>query len=540
MKMGINEYLKVVGQKLSSPTATQLMQFGTRAKVRGQQMLRDDEGMMSTKSNILDIAQNFFAATQGRDELQTKFANFSTTNYMPNDPSTGQETVASVKTVGAIDVTILSLSTSIIPFVAIDRSMATPTATIYYNELVASNNAGGVTAGTVVSGNFNPPNMNVNLSTEVSGINPGDAGTAADATKVKIVPGSVVVRVKFTKASSPDLYVEGRDYANNGQILFPAGIASAATVDYDGVEGIKITKAATPTPPADGYAYDSMTVDFQRDVPADNTDENGALIVTPQYTPVTLDTSRDNIIVQDNLVNRMAMQKIQMIATAGAGGTSQADVLMARTKNTYIEALNRKVLSAMLVGFENKTIANAVVTLDLTNYNIGAWATTKNDQVLQLMTNLDAKFLADTGIADTAIVTSSYGVALLQCIPGMWTPNPDAVNGLNGLAGYFNGKAVYRHNYVNGMQSTFKNKEDTALVTSPVVPFFAVAKLPDNNSGSAVFGEYLPLTSTGVVGNFNNPQNISTGFFSQTGVRVVQDNLITMAILIPPTGGLFQ
>lgn len=540
MNMGINEYLELVGSKLASPSATQLLQFGTRAKVRGQSMLRDDEGMLSTKSNVLDIAQNFFSATKGRDELQSVFANFSTVN----SPSTGEEAVSAVKTVGAIDVTILSLATSIIPFIAMDRAMATPTATIYYNDLVALNSNGEVAAGDIVSGNFQPPNMKVNLSTEKSGVELTGTQGSYKKNLGKVVPGSVIVKFRFTKNGAEDYIVEGRDYAQNGSIMFPAnsGVTSAE-IDYDGEavttggSSFEMT-AATPAGAPDGYtlaAEKPVTIDYQVDVPAENGADNGALVVAPQYTPVTLDTTRDNIIVQDNLVNRMAMNKVQMIATAGAGGTSQADVLMARTKNTYIEALNRKVLVATLSGYNGTNIlTSSTVTLDLSNYNVGAWATTKNDQVLQLMTNLEAKFLATTGIACTAIITSSYGVALLQCIPNMWTSNPDAVNGLNGLAGYFNGKAVYRHNYINGM--TFK--KDAANVLA--IPFFAVAKLPDNNSGSSVFGEYLPLTSTGVVGNFNNPQNISTGFFSQTGVKVVDGKLIEMATIVPPTGGLFQ
>lgn len=518
MKQGINEYLQSVGKTLASPSATQLMQFGTRAKVRGQSMLRDDEGMVSTKSAVLDIAQNFYAATQGRDELQQKFANFSAAM---DAPSTGEEAVSNVRTVGAIDVTILSLSTSIIPFVAIDRALPTPTATVYYNNLVALNTAGGVEAGDVVSGNFNPPNMKVNLSTEQKDI----ALTSGEDKEGlgKIVPGSVVVKVTV----GYDVF-EGRDYAQNGAIMFPADAkVSAATVDYD-TGKVSVTDADAS----------AITLAYQVDVPAENGPDNGALVVAPQYTPVTLSTSRDNIIVQDNLVNRMAMQKVQMIATAGAGGTSQADVLMARTKNTYIEALNRKVLAEVFGGYDGLDVTSGdkrVTTyLDLSGYSVGTFANTKNDQVLQLMTNLDAKFLADTGIADTAIVTSSYGVALLQCVPNMWTPNPDAVNGLNGLAGYFNGKAVYRHNFINGME--FKAGDKAAVI----VPFFAVAKLPDNNSGSAVFGEYLPLTSTGVVGNFNNPQNISTGFFSQTGVKVIDPNLVKFGAIIPPTGGLFS
>jgi hypothetical protein len=524
MKKNINEFLQDVNAKLCTPTTTQLLQFGTKARVRGQQMLRDDEGMLSTRANVLGIAETFFSATQGRDELEAKFANFSTGAVggdVANSPSTGQEAVSEVKTVGAIDVTILSLSTSIIPFIAIDRAVPTPTSTVYYNELVALNSNGGLTEGDVANGNFTPANMKVDLSSEVKG-RAVTSGTAQDLGKV--VPGSVEVTIV-----DGDKTWVGKDYACNGQIMFPAAAGvTAATIDYDGGANSFAITATSGT----------ITVSFQKDFGASNEADNGTLVVAPQWVPVTLDTTRDSVIVQDNLVNRMAMSKVQMIATAGAGGTSSADILIARTKNMYIEALNKKVLRAVVDKFTATTQAG--VNLDLSDYNLGAWANTKNDQVLQLMTNLEAKYLATTGIQPTALITDSYGVAMLSCIKEMWVANPDAVAGLNGLAGYFNGRAVYRHNYINGRNVSFTKTVSGTATTYRAIPFFAVAKLPDNNSGSAIFAEYLPLTSTGVVSNFNQPQNISNGFFSQTGVKVVAEHLVMMGTIVPPTGELYN
>jgi hypothetical protein len=522
MNMSIREYLGSVGKTLAKESTTQMLQFGTTARLRGQQMIRDDAGLTSTKSNILEVAQTFFAATRGRDELATAFANFSTGDlptFGDSAVSTGQEAISGVKTVGAIDVTILSLSTSIIPFVAIDRSLPTPEATIYYNNLVAMNSAGGVEEGEIVSGNFLPPNSKVELSSEVSD-KVVTSGTALEE-GCKVVPGSVVVTV--TKG---DVDYVGQDFAQNGQIYFQVGAGvTAATVDYD-TGKFEVT--------ADGA---TIKLAYQKDFAStevDGSGETGTLVVAPEWVPTTISTTRDSVIVQDNIVNRMAMQKVQMLATAGAGGESSADVMMARVKNTYIEVLNRKVLKTVIGQFVGKAEAMAAVDLDLRAYDLGAWANTKNDQVLQLMTNLDAHFLAHTGIQGTAIITSSYGVSMLQCIPNMWTPNPDAVTGLNGLAGYFNGKAVYRHNMIDTFVAKYAAKGD--LAESNGIPFFMVAKLPDNNSGSCIFGEYLPLTSTGVVGNFNQPQNISNGFFSQTGAKLVDKNLVELAVVVPPNG----
>jgi hypothetical protein len=506
---GINEYLGAVAQKLNAPATTRILTFGTKKSVAGQPMLRDTEGLMTTKTGILDIAQTHFAMTEGRDEFAKRMANFSVGN---NQPSTGYEAVANVKTVGAIDLTILARAQSIIPFVAVDRSMKSPVDTLFYMDLVSISNSGDLSVGEVVDGNFQAPNSK--LKVDFTRRNTFDAEGKCEV-GCELVPGSVKVTIVSSDGKTT---IQGRDFNGDGYILFKAGSGiTEATVDYDEgtitVEGIPEGATATAH-----YAVDNQA----------NQEGKETVKVAPKWRNVQLFATEDEIIVQDNLVNRLNMQKIQMLATDGAGATSPADITFARTKNAYLEAMNRKVLRKMVAA-----VTEPSISYDLSTYSLSNWNVTKNDQITQLMANMEAKFLGQTGVPLTAIITGSFGVAALQVIPNMWTPNPDAAVGLNGLAGYFNGKPVYRHNFLNAYTQTKKVVIGGDIEQVPLA-FYGVAKLPDNNSGSMVFGEYLPLTSTGVVSNFAQPVNVSNGFFSMTGATVVADRLVMLVQIIPP------
>lgn len=499
IKCSLASYLQAVNKKIDTPEVSHMLQFGTKAPVAGQNRVRDNVGMECTKATILQSAQNLYTVTAGRDEFARKMSNFSA---RMDAPSTGFEAVSDVKTVGSIDVTIVALSTSLIPFFAIDRGMSTPVDVIWYNNLVALNTAGGVNQGDVVSGNFTPPNSKVNLGPYGSA-EAAAATLSVAASTTHLIPGTVVATVTVGDKT----YV-GKDYSSDGTILFPvaAGLSEAATVDYDtGAISIK-TAAAT-----------KIKVEWKRDVAADATGAS-VLQVAPDWKSVTLEADAQNIVMKDNLINRAYMNKAQLLATAGAKGMSGADILFARTKDAYIEYLNRMVISQLLEGLTTDSIF-----LDLSTYTVANFAQTKNDMLLQFMTNAQATFLGRTGIGCTSVITGTYGVALLSAVPGAWTPNPELNQGLNGLAGYFNGLAVYRHNYMD-------------YVTNPGQSQFVFsAKLPDNNSGSCAYGEFLPITNTGVVSNFDMPQNISSGLFSMAGAKKIDAGLTLRATVKLPT-----
>jgi hypothetical protein len=254
---GINDYLGAVSKKLNAPATTRILTFGTKKAVAGQPMVRDAEGLLTTKAGILENAQTQFGLTAGRDEFAVRMANFSVGN---NAPSTGYEAVANVKTVGAIDLTILARAQSIIPFVAVDRAMKNQVDTLFYMDLVALEDTDDVAAGEVIDGNFQAPNSKVKVdftrestaadkwvageaNTEFAGIPTYSAGC-------ELVPGTVKVTVTKKEGSKTYEFI-GRDFNGDGYVLFKSGVVTDAIVDYDaGKIGVKV---------ADGYEIAGVT-----------------------------------------------------------------------------------------------------------------------------------------------------------------------------------------------------------------------------------------------------------------------------------------
>lgn len=482
-------YLNAVETKLNDPITKRLMQFGSLSK--DARRIRDEVGMRDARNLVMTSARNLFDATEGRDEVARTVQNFSATDA-------GYNTVADVKTLGAIDVTILYLCNSLVPYVCMDRALDTPDATIYYNNLIALNNVGGVQKGEVVMGNFSAPNLRVDLGSSVT--LSGDT-VPADGIEfgIKVIPGTVSVDLKDADGK---VVAHGQDYASDGNIYFPvtAGVTKAE-VNY---ETGKVSITATG---ANGF-----TAVAERDQTASNADDS-ILRVTPDYVPTQIHTEPKSIIVENNIQSKMYMKKIS--ATAGSNRDMVEDAF-SRTKNVMLEYTNVLVLSKIKAAC---TAPSSV--LDFSDYDASKFASTKADMVQLFMGALKARFLARSGIEPTAIITGSYGVTLLSSIPGLWTKNPDVPSGPNGLAGYYDNMPVFRHNLINNGVST-------------IAEIYMVCKLPDNSSGSAIFGEFLPLTGTGAVSNFQVPMKIAEGYFCMNGVKIVSPNLIIKGLIKLP------
>jgi len=91
---------------------------------------------------------------------------------------------------------------------------------------------------------------------------------------------------------------------------------------------------------------------------------------------------------------------------------------------------------------------------------------------------------------------------------------------LNGYVGSFDGMPIYRHNVLDQLETGSGNAN-----------FYMGCKLADNSSGTLVFGEFLPLVQTSTIGDFSNPFQKSTGWFSQVGHRVIQGSLVSHGVV---------
>jgi len=491
-KLSLKDYLNATKRKLEDPVVRTMLSFGSTRESGPR--LRDSDGLKMTFSTILNSARNLYTLTDGRDQFSTAVHNFSNT-------SEGYAQVADVKTVGAIDITIMALSQSLVPHVCVDRPMDTPDATIYFHDLVALNAAGGVNSGTVINGTFTPPvKVDLGSTTRVT-------PTVAAAPTITAAFGTGIVKTtaRALLTTSDGSFI-GMDVSGDGNLYFLNYAGATGQINYE-TGDIVITKAG-----GGNFAVtDTFTVTAERNMSYG--DGAKVLRVTSKYTPVTLHSEPKNIVVEDNLANRMYMAKTNLLA----GSTHDInDTLFTRTKNAFIEYINGMIIDAITT-----TATTDDNLMDLSAYDASKYAQTKNDLIVLCFNSQSAKFQAKTGILPTCCLTGSYGVALLSSVSGMWTPNPDITAGMNGLAGWFNGMAVYRHNFLNNS-------------TSGQVIFYMVAKIPDNTSGSMVYGEFLPLTSTGVVSNFAMPSNIAQGYFTQNGIKVIGSTLINRSKILLP------
>lgn len=497
----MNRYLNAVNAKLNSPSVKKLLMFG-KIDSRYAKGIRDESGYHSTCNNIMQTAENVWSSTGGVDAVAERIANFSQVQ--------GYSDVTKVQTIGAIDVTIWALANSIIPYVAIDRGLATPVDTIYYQNIVATNSVGKISTDDKVLGNFAPPNVNLDIGL-MSGSKsvPGADAAASVTLDGYAVPG----QIKVTLNVGGTEYV-GQDFGADGTVYFPSlPTGTTVTVNYNDKK-VEVNTLATG---------DSMTVDYMNDMTKD-IEGSSVLKVTSQWDNVQLVTTPKEVILEANLLNNAWMNKTYKFS----GGTSTkdyADLAFQRMTDVYVEAMNIDVLKT-LVG---RTIAEQTyheankVSMNFSTYDVSKFATTKNDLISQFIISMSAKFLARTNVAPTSIVTGTSGVALLSGHGDKWVANPAGSKGLNGLAGYFDGLPVVRHNYFDAITPTGK------------ADFYMAAKFPDNSVASLAFGEFLPLTHTGNVSNFRNPINVANGFFSMTGSMVIEKALIQKGTVELPT-----
>jgi len=486
-KVSREEYMRAVDGKLRA--TTNLLRFGPIDPKIGKP-LRDDLGIAVTFANIRQIAGNLFdhamIRSNGREKFAQELANFSNAGYAD---------VSSVQTIGAIDVTIMTLANSLVPFLAVDRAMSNPIDTIYFSDMVAVNSAAGVSAGDTVIGNFTPPNTAVRLGPATLSLTTvaGGTGPVTLSFGYPLVPGNTVVTLIISSVT----YV-GQDFKSDGNVYF-TGTSVTATVDYVG-------GTITTSSVVSGNSVNGVVL---LDVSKDETGTN-VLKVKPLYTATQLVTSPKNLIYEQNAANSMYMNRI--LATAKAvGGLDYASLHFNRVNNIYIDDVNRDILRALIAASASDS---SVTTLDLSTYTVSSQAGSKNDLVARFFIAMRTAFLAKTGVAPTVIVTSTRGSAELESHPTKFVANPDFYQVLNGLVGYFDGMPVFRHNYMDFAE------------TSTHATFYMAAKLPDNSSGTLAFGEFLPLTQTATVGNFDNPIESATGFFSQVGTATIQNTLV--------------
>jgi len=499
-------YLRSVAQKIQK--AVPFLTHGPLGPKLG--IIRDPIGIQQTIDTITKSAKNFYESLGGFDPVAQHVANFSGAGYAD---------VSDVQTVGAIDVTIMTLANSLVPFLCIDRGLDKPADVIYYTQLVAVNSAGGLNAGDIASPNFAPPNNNITLgpSTKVMGPTAGTSTPAPVSVNFNtvLVPGTVVATINVGGTLSGGVvtggtnYV-GQDFSKNGVVYF-SGTSITATVNYT-------TGAVTTSNMSDTQF---LTVVAQQDSAGDPNGTN-TLRVKPDFVPVMLVSNPKTITLEQNAFNTMYMNRIAANASQIQGFGDYTNIHFQKVAGIYTEDVNRDIIRLVV---QMSASDSAITTLDLTNYTVqGSFNATKDDLVNRFIIDLRTAFLQKTGQAATVIITGSKGAAELESNALKWVKAPGFYGQLNGLAGTYDSIPVFRHNYLDMLEAG-TNKAN----------FYAACRKPDNSSGSIAFGEFLPLSQTPTAQNFNNPLQNATGFFSQIGQQVIQNTLVKKGYIQYPS-----
>lgn len=493
------DYIKSVKEKLR--IAAPLLRTGGM-NFAGAPEVRDDAGLEFTFANILQVAENHYDNSAGRDQIASMITNFA-------GGGPGYSDASSVETIGAIDVTILAMSQSILPFLCIDRGMPTPTATIFWENLVAINAAGGVSANDVVFNNFAPLNTSVDLSMMTA--TASGTGTGADLVLTvvsggRLIPGSVVV----TLGTGPSAIV-GKDFEKDGVVHF-SGSALVCTANYD---------AGTVTVASCTNAL-AVSVTARPDS-SFTAAGAGVLKVKAQEEYLTLTTLPNEIQYQESAFQSLRMQRIASSA-GGIIGVDRRAVHFSRIVDIFTDYLSRAAIKLLIAA----TTGGIAVTLDLSDYDVASsFADTRRDQVSRFVIQMKTKFRQTTSLTPTVIVTGSRGAAEIEADPVRFVKNPNFDRQLNGICGIYDGTPVYRSNYVDLVDYNADNTGKTAN-------FYMGYKSPDNNSGTIVYGEFLPIAQTPLIGNYQQPTQNATAFYSQSGMKVVKSTLAVQGTITLP------
>jgi hypothetical protein len=382
--------------------------------------------------------------------------------------------------------TVASFVRSFAGYLSIERDMAEPTALLWYDDVL------GVADERTVLANIGEENLN-GLQADIifNNVTIPAGGLDLAAGKV-IVPGSL--QGSFTSADGTQT-VKFADDAN-GNILAPAGVLATGSVNYK-TGAIKATLA--------GATFTGGTYSLKAAADEPGTPTYGTL-ANNQTNRVKLDMK--NIIVKS--IADMLIGDSNLVAMAQANkslGQNPMQGLGAKLVELYTKVVNLKLVNATKAAAKGN------------DYVIDAsgWATTFYDYNSRLNAFSAELVNVDTDLAEQSVKGVEATAYLVSPEAGNWFRKLRATGEfveekgstyVNDLLGTYNGIPVLRH---VGVESGY---------------FYAIHKTADGALAPVMCGQYLPLTWTPAIGNYNNSSQISQGVFYQMGVEPIASALI--------------
>lgn len=508
----VKRNLKIDQESYISATIAKLQKAKEDGLFAATAKVRDEEGIMQTFSRIIDTAREHFSNDPEQTLDPVVQTNFS--NYGAQGDSLGVGG-ARISTMDAMDISIAAAVFSLMPYLCVEREMTSSSTNVSYQDLVAEYAQGDIAAGETILGTFQIPNAKVNLAlpTKTMTADNGSGGTPLTTTlnfTVPLIPSSLAV-VVTDNAVPPVQLASGFD--QGGTIFLTGSTNFASSINY---KNGTVTITGLP-------ANQIATVVANIDTTADTTGSS-ILTVVPQYKTKVLTAYPQQLIFKDNQLKNAYLNKLNIKLAGTDASIDYGQIAIGKLINIYIHYVNRLVVLQILQsGLSQLTIDTGLgtnVSEDISGYAVGtSFADTKNDKLRQLVINLNQASINKTGKGITSILCGSRGINKLANSPD-FVKSAD-FDQVNAMVGTFTGIPVLRHQSVISVEP---NDGKTAYL-------FGVYKDPAGNAGPAAFGEFLPVTTTGPVSNFNNPTQVATAMTAYCGVVDLVEELISVASL---------
>ena len=385
-----------------------------------------------------------------------------------------ENTAPSAMGVALAEATLKAQINSIVGYVAIERSMSQMTQMLVYRDVITKRGAsimpmigpdnprgraGQKYQGSVVAGN-------TNITIELGN---------------KIVGGQVSISLKLGDKTYP--MMDDR----KGNLLAPGGVINSGKVNYEtGSIEIVLTTAA----PADSAIEICYVLDKTVGQDGNRT------TIKQGYFEIKAKINKFEF--EADLITAMISQKT-------VGGDIVAD-LQQSVMDEQILSINDQLVDTLRRNYTGTTIS-----IDLSAFSIqGGFF----DSMMKVLN-------AGLASVDNAIVERCYKVVnanayiignglatLFQSLEDAqgWVPNNTGY--VNGVIGFYKGRAVIRHLHLDKFEG------------------YAVHKTPNGQLAPLGYGILLPVTNLPLVGNFANTNEVASGIYSVDGTNTVAMDLV--------------
>lgn len=309
-----------------------------------------------------------------------------------------------------------------------------------------------------------------------------------------LVPGTIFIIATINGATTT--IVDDR----KGKLLSEGGVLKVGTVDYN-TGAIAYETVATPV------ANDKFVISYSQDV----------RVVTDATQNKRIKPRQGNFLINAQ-VNAFEYE-FDVISDAlnakTIGGTSLGEDMAQAVKDEHLMWINNELTRNIVNNYQHNTL-----TIDLSAFSVNAGMYDSLIRVFNSsMTSVDTALAKRTWkvVAATAYLVGTGLGDLFQSMKAdeHWVPNNTGF--INGLIGFYKGRAVLRHNEVGEWDG------------------YAIHKTPDGELAPVGLGILLPATDLPLVGNFAGTHEIAGGIYSAEGVSTVTTELVQKFTVKMPT-----